>query len=85
MKNSIADLRNHIFAAIESVLDTEKPLDVNRAAAVAKLGQVLINSAKVEVEFAEATGLTIADGFFHKPDRLPAPEAPRKLVSGNRS
>lgn len=92
MKNGIEDLRNHVFAAMESVLDADKPLDIDRANTVAKLAQVLINSAKVEVDFTEATGLTVTGGFFHKPEKtahvgqLSAPQsaAAPKFLSGNR-
>jgi hypothetical protein len=81
VKNSIEDLRNHLFAAIEGVMDTEKPLDVERAITVGKLAQALIGTAKVEIDFTEATGLTVPSGFFQKPTRqaaLNTPESPTK-------
>lgn len=56
MKNKIDDLRNHLFATIESLLDEEKPMDIYRAQAVADVAQVIVNSAKVEVDFLKATG-----------------------------
>ncbi|MDK2353077.1 hypothetical protein P0F76_28625 [Pseudomonas paraeruginosa] len=40
MKNKIEDLRNHLFATIEGLLDEDKPLD----------------SAKVEVKALEIIG-----------------------------
>ena len=49
MKNKIEDLRNHLFVAIEALLDEENPMDIDRAKAVADVAQVMINSAKVEV------------------------------------
>lgn len=55
MKNKIGDLRNHLFATIEGLLDEDKPLDIDRAKAVADVAQVLINSAKVEVDYLKAT------------------------------
>lgn len=51
MKNTIVDLRNHMFAAIESLLDEENPMDIERAKAVAEVGKVIVESAKVEVSF----------------------------------
>ena len=45
MKNKIEDLRNHLFVAIESLLDPEKPMEIERAKAVAEVAQVMINSA----------------------------------------
>lgn len=53
MKNKIEDLRNHLFATIEGLLDTDKPLDVERAKAVAQVASVMIESAKVEVKAME--------------------------------
>lgn len=56
MKNKIEDLRNHLFATIEGLLDEDKPLDIDRAKAVCEVGQVIINSAKVEVDFINKVG-----------------------------
>lgn len=53
MKNKVEDLRNHLFATIEGLLDEEKPLDIERAKAVAQVGSVIIESAKVEVKAME--------------------------------
>ncbi|HHW1673780.1 TPA: hypothetical protein ACUT9Y_005270 [Pseudomonas aeruginosa] len=59
MKNKIEDLRNHLFATIEGLLDEEKPLDIERAKAVAHVSSVppeIIESAKVEVKALEIIG-----------------------------
>lgn len=53
MKNKVEDLRNHLFATIEGLLDTEKPLDIERAKAVAQVGSVMVEMAKVEVKAIE--------------------------------
>ncbi|BBT16257.1 hypothetical protein WP8S17C03_23060 [Metapseudomonas otitidis] len=53
MKNKIEDLRNHLFAALEGLLDEDKPLDIERARAVAQVSSVIIESAKVEVKAME--------------------------------
>lgn len=58
MKNKIEDLRNHLFATLESLQDEEKPMDLERAKAIADVAQVIINSAKVEVEFINKVGGT---------------------------
>jgi len=65
MKDGIQDLRRHLFAAIEGLLDKDKPLDIDRAKAVADVAQVAVNSAKVEVDFlrtAEAMGMRLPAG-----------------------
>lgn len=71
MKNKIEDLRNHLFVAIEALLDEDKPMDIDRAKAVAEVAQVVINSAKVEVEFMKTTGGT-GSGFIENTGRKPA-------------
>lgn len=55
-KNKIEDLRNHLFATIEGLMDEEKPMEIDRAKAVADVAQVIINSAKVEVDYLNKIG-----------------------------
>lgn len=74
MKDKIEDLRNHLFATIEALLDESKPMDLDRAKAVADVAQVMINSAKVEVEFMRVTGGT-GSGFIENTGRRPALKA----------
>jgi hypothetical protein len=56
MRNKIEDLRNHLFATIEQLQDEEKPMDLDRAKAIADVAQVIINSAKVEIDFLNKVG-----------------------------
>jgi hypothetical protein len=49
MRNKITDVRNLLIEAMEKVNDGE--MDINHAKAMAAIGQVLVNSAKVEVDF----------------------------------
>jgi hypothetical protein len=64
MKNKIEDLRNHLFATLEALQDEEKPMDLDRAKTISDVAQVIINSAKVEVEFLKATGREWGTGFI---------------------
>ena len=64
MKNKIEDLRNHLFATIEGLLDPDKPMELDRAKAVAEVAQVMINSAKVEVDMVKALGAATGSGFM---------------------
>lgn len=68
MRNKIEDLRNHLFATIESLQDEEKPMDLDRAKAIADVAQVIINSAKVEIDFLNKVGGPGTD--FLTSDRL---------------
>lgn len=65
-KNKIADLRDHLFATLEALRDDEKPMDIERAKAIADVARVVVDSAKVEVAFIEATG-EVGSGFI-KPE-----------------
>lgn len=77
-RNKISDLRNHLFETIELLMDKDKPLDVDRAKAIAQVAGKIIESAKVEVKYAEVTGQAYASDFF--PDlEKPKPELPEKI------
>ena len=79
MKNKIEDLRNHLFATIEGLLDADNPLDLERARTVSEVAQVLVNSAKVEVDFLRATDSVRGTGFI--PDDAKLVGAPRSPVT----
>lgn len=70
MKNKIEDLRNHLFVTIESLLDEENPMDLNRAKTVAEVAQVIVNSAKVEVDAIKAIKGHNGTGFIPQNERL---------------
>lgn len=60
------DLRNHLFEALERLSDDEKPLDeeIKRAKAICEVAQVLVNTAKVEVDLVAAVEGSRASEFF---------------------
>jgi hypothetical protein len=68
VKNKIEDLRNHLFATLEDLRDTEKPMDIARAKAIAEVGQVIVDSAKAENDFIK---LTRSKGSGFIPVQLP--------------
>ena len=61
-KNKIEDLRNHLFETIEMLKDKE--IDVDTAKAISETAQVIINSAKIEIEFMKQTDDTKHSGFI---------------------
>lgn len=71
MKNTIEDLRNHLFATIEALRDEDNPMDLDRAKAVAHVARVIVDSAKVEVEFAEVTGAILSTKFLPTGEEKP--------------
>lgn len=83
MKNKMEDLRNHLFATLEALQDTDKPMEIERAKAVAEVAGKLIESAKVEVQFMQVTGLKTDSSFMGAIEQLPsAPKAPRLVGRG---
>lgn len=68
MKNRIEDLRNHLFLALEGLADPENPLDLERARAIADVAQVVVNSAKVEVDYLKVMGAPAGGGSGFIPD-----------------
>ena len=61
-RNKINDLRDHLFEALERLKDGE--IDIQTAKAMADVGQVIINSAKIEIDFIKATGSNKDSGFI---------------------
>lgn len=60
-RNKINDLRNHLFASLERLDNDELTpeqleAEIKKAEAVAIVGNVIIQSAKVEVDFLKAMG-----------------------------
>lgn len=53
---TIADLRSHLFDTLKGLADKDKPMDIERARAVAEVAQTIINSAKVEVDHLKIVG-----------------------------
>lgn len=77
-KNTMTDLRNHLFEVMEALKDEEKPMELARARAVVEVAQTLINSAKVEVDFLNAIDSSEATEFFD----MQRVEARRSLADG---
>jgi hypothetical protein len=83
MKNKIDDLRNHLFETLEALKekggeDGEKPMELDRARAIADVARVIVDSAKVEVEFLKVTGQLRSTNFLPAEEETPKP----KLLAG---
>jgi len=70
-RNQLSDLRNHMFAAMERMDDdslTPEQLknEIDKARSIAMVGSVIINSAKVEVDYIKATGMIEAESDLFK-------------------
>ena len=61
-RNKINDLRDHLFETLVRL--KEGDIDIATAKAMSDVGQVIINSAKIEIDFIRATGSTKDSGFI---------------------
>lgn len=68
-KKNIDDLRELLFETIEGVKSGK--LDIDRAKMIGELSQVMVNTAKVEVQYAHATGGKGSE-FLDKRPELPS-------------
>lgn len=62
MSKTISDLREALFETLQGVKSGEMPID--RAKAVVEVGQVIINTAKVEIDYIRATDADVQSGFL---------------------
>lgn len=68
-KVGIEKLRESLFSALEGL--SSGKIDVATAKAMSDIGQTIINSAKVEIEFQERTKRLVKSAFFASPEPLP--------------
>ncbi|MCY1215355.1 hypothetical protein D9M68_540830 [compost metagenome] len=58
MSNNISTVRQHLLDTLADLRNRDNPMEVERARAVADVARVLVDSAKVEVDFIKASGAT---------------------------
>lgn len=83
MKNKIDDLRNHLFETLEALKDDDKPMELDRARAIADVSRVIVDSAKVEVDFLKVTGALRSTNFLPAEEETPRPKL--KAAGGGRT
>lgn len=76
---TITAMREHLMATLASLRDRENPMDVDRARAMAQVAGVLVESAKVEVEFLKVTGSD--DSQFLKAPQGETPALPDGITA----
>ena len=62
----ISQLRQHLLDTLSDLRNREQLMEPDRARAVAQVASVLVDTAKVEVEYLRATGQQKA-GFLEEP------------------
>lgn len=65
----ILAVRQHLLDTLADLRNPDKPMAIDRAKAVAEVAAVLVNSAKVEVEYLKVTQQRRGQFF----EALPAP------------
>ena len=78
--STITDLREQLMQTLADLRNRENPMDVDRARAVAQVANVLVDTAKVEVDYIKATGAQ-GDSLFISPLN----SDPERLLSGGES
>lgn len=69
----IDQLREHLMATLASLRDRENPMEPDRARAVAQVAGVLVDTAKVEIDYIKATGADRSDFLEGKPGTVGLP------------
>lgn len=83
----IDQLREHLMATLSSLRDRENPMEPDRARAVAQVAGVLVDTAKVEVDYLKVTGQEQSRFLETPPDdhvkhlgREPGEKLPNSIV-----
>lgn len=64
MSKTINDLREALFETLQAVKSGE--MDIERAKAVTEVGQTIINTAKIEIDYIRATDADVRSGFINR-------------------
>lgn len=70
--HTIADLRSMRVDTLEALKNKEEPLEIERALAIKDVAQVIVNSAKVEVDHMRIAG-GLGSGFLAPPSQTRPP------------
>lgn len=73
---TISAVRAELIATLADLRCRDNPMDPSRAKAIAQIGSVLVDSARVENEFLKLTGGTDSAFFLAEEDE-DEPELPR--------
>lgn len=82
LNRNIETLREHLFKQLDLLSDPSAKVDMERARMVAELSQTVINSVKVEVEFAKVVkGATTLPFIESQPESVERPYSPPALAA----
>lgn len=69
--NDINQLRSALFETLQSVKSGD--MDISRAKAISEVAQTIINTAKVEIDYMQASGADVVSGFIGNPQQRSQP------------
>jgi hypothetical protein len=84
MSTNIEQVREHLLGTLADLRCREHPMEVDRARAIAQVAGVLVETARVEVEFLKVTDGE-SSGFLDTKSaapQLPAPAPTGELLPG---
>lgn len=81
--STIDTLRESLFDTIQKL--KSKDIDVETAKTIGDLSQVIINSAKVEVDFVRANGGGSSPFFGGQAKQITQTQTGQKIVEGNKT
>lgn len=67
MKNKLSDLRDHLFVALENLADADADkleMAVRKADAVSNVAKVIVDSARVEIDYIRHVGGQVESSVF---------------------
>lgn len=73
MTTHINELRAHLMETLASLRDRDNPMEPDRARAVAQVAGVLVDTARVEVDYIKVTGQDVSNFI----DGMKAPDTPQ--------
>lgn len=71
-KSGIEQLREHLMGTLADLRNKDNPMEPDRARAIAQVAGVLVDTARVEVDFIKATDGQ-GSGFIPSAPELPGP------------
>lgn len=77
----ITELRQQLLDTLKDLRNREQPMEPDRARAVAQVASVLVDTAKVEVDYIKATGSDRSD-FIEPPAQITTDSSGAGLPNG---
>lgn len=79
----ITGLRQHLLDTLASLRDRDNPMEPDRARAIAQVAGVLVDTAKVEVDYIKATGADRSDFMEMQPTAPGLPQPTGEPTANN--